>query len=68
MDAGLLEVVANGNFLLNEGDDFLLFKPEEGLLVHLQGLFQGRQLPGKRLRETIFREGLFHLVKKGPGR
>ena len=67
-DAGLLEVVAHGNLFFDKRHNLLFLEAEERLFVHLQGLLQGIQLTGEGLREAVFLQRLFHLVKQGPGR
>ena len=68
LDAGFLEVIAHHNFLFDEGDNLVLLQAQEGFLVHFQGLLQGVQFAGKRIRETVFGQGFFHLVEQGAGR
>ena len=40
---GLLVVVTDGDFLLYERNNLIFFQPEEGRLIHIEGLFQGSE-------------------------
>ena len=64
-DACLLEMVTDGDLLLDERHDLVFLEFQEGLLVHLQRFLKGVKLSGHILCQTVFLQFLLHPVEVG---